>query len=250
MSGAAYAIDARINYVNADGSLIGGAIGVLNPVKLNITTPEANKVQRISRLRDSYGQALEELVTPKPTEIELSTDDLGDANTLAWALNGEAVGFAQSSATVTAEVHTANLGTWLRLANRAVSAVVVKDAATGLVTYVLNTDYLLDPVSGQVKPLVGGSIVDAAGLTFAYTAAVLAGKLVKVGTRPNIYVRIDGEGKNLVDGSPVHVLVRRASLSSAGALDLVGGQFLVADLKGTALIVGSNPAAEITQIAA
>lgn len=250
MSAAAYAIDARISYVDANGVPTGAAIGVINPIELVIETPDPNRELQISHKRDNFGQALDELVVAKPTSIQFGTDDADDMEVLAWAFNGEAVGYSQSAATVTAETGTATLGKWIQLANRGISSLVVKDNATSLITYVAGTDYLLDAVSGQFMALVGGAITDAEVLKFAYSAAALTGQTIQVGTRPVIYVRIDGEGKNLLTGAPVHVLVRRASLSSAGAQDLVGGKMIVSKMKGTALIVGSNPAAEITAIAA
>lgn len=248
MGTAAYAIDARVSYVDSAGNPTGAAIGVLNPVKLVLETPEPDREIQKSRKRDSFGQALDELVVAKPTGLQFGTDDADDAEVLGWAFNGEAVGYTQSSATVTAEHHPATLGKWLQLNNRAISSLVVKDNATSLITYVAGTDYEVDLVSGQVRPLVGGTITDAEELKFGYTAAALTGKTIKVGSRPVIYVRIDGEGKNLLTGDPVHVLVRRCSLSSVGSLDLVGGKMIVSEMKGTCFIVGSNPAAEITLI--
>lgn len=246
MSGIVCALDVRIAYVDADGVPTGGHIGILNPVKLAISTPEPDRQQRVSHLRDSFGQALDEIVTPKPTELELSTDDTGDAEVLGWALNGEAVGFTQGTATVVDEVVAVEKGKWAKLANRAVSAVVVKDTA-GTTTYTPNTDYLVDPVSGFIKITDAGAIATG-DVKVSYAAAALTGQLVKAGTRPNIFVQVDGEGINVANGKPVHVVVPRASLSATGALDMVGAEFLVTELKGSALKVTGREVAEITYL--
>jgi hypothetical protein len=242
---AAYSVDARFTYVDANGVPTGNGIGVLNAVKLIVNTQEADKHQQISHKRDNPGQASDEIFFPKPTLLEISIDDLSDKEVMAWAFNGVAVGYSQDSATVTDEEHIGNVGQWTQLANRQISSLVVKDVATGAITYVAGTDYLLDPVSGQVQILKGGAITDGENLKYAYTAAALTGTTIQGGTRPNIYVRVDGEGKSLSDGSPMHLLVRRASLSSAGQNDMVGGNPLVSELKGTALLVGSFPAVQI-----
>lgn len=244
MSGIVCALDVRIAYVDPDGVPTGGHVGILNPVKLTVGTPEPDRQQRISHLRDSFGQALDEITTPKPTEVEFSTDDTGDAEVMAWALNGEAVGFTQSTATIVDEAFVATKGQWGRLANRSVTDVVVKDT-TGTTTYTLNTDYLVDPISGYIKITDGGAIADADPLKISYAAAALTGKLIKAGTNPNIFVQIEGEGKNIANGRPVHVSIPRASLSANGALDLVGSDFLVTELKGTALKVPGREVAEV-----
>lgn len=246
MSGIVCAIDVRLAYVDADGVLTGGYIGIKNPVKLAISTPEPDRQQRISKMRDSYGQALDEIVTPKPTEIEFSTDDAGDAEILAWALNGESVGFSQSAATVAATAYAVVKNVWFKVAHRSISAVVVTNTA-GTTTYVVNTDYLVDAVSGFIKPTTAGAIATG-NIKVAYTAAALTGSTVKAGTRPNIVVQIDGEGKNLATGLPVHVVVPRASLSANGALDLIGTNFIVTSLKGSALKVTGREPAEITYL--
>lgn len=243
----AYAVDLRIRYVDQNGVPTGKGIGVLNPMKLLVTSPEPEILQQISRKRDSYGQALDEIAISKPVAIELETDDAADAETLAWNLNGNVTGYSQAAATVASgspESQTAIADTWIQLANRAVSAVVVTDA-TGATTYAAGTDYLLDAISGKFMALSSGTIVDASVLHFTYSAAAVNGKTINVGAVPAIYVQIDGEGKNLATGAPVHIVARRCRLSSIGGLDFVGGKLTVAGLKGTAFVVGANPAVQV-----
>jgi len=243
MSGIVCAIDVRLANVDADGVLTGSYIGVKNPVKLSITSPEPDRQQRISKMRDSYGVALDEIVTPKPTEIELSTDDTGDAEVLAWALNGGSSAFSQSSATVTAQAYTVVKGAWFQVAHRKISSVVITNTA-GTTTYVANTDYLVEPVSGWIKPTTAGAIASGS-VKVSYAAAALTGSTIKAGTTPNIVVQISGEGKNLATGLPVRILVPRASLSANGALDLIGSDFIVTSLKGSALKITGRETVEI-----
>lgn len=243
MSGIRCALDVRVAYVDADGVPTGAYMGILNPVKLAINTPEPDRVQRISHLRDSAGQALDEITTAKPTELEFSTDDAGDAEVMAWSLNGEAVGYTQTGGPIAAASYAVEKGKWTKLLHRGVSAVVVT-SSDDVTTYVANTDYLVDPVSGMLKVTDAGGIATG-NVKVAYTAAALTGKLIKAGTRPSIFVAIDGEGVNEANGRPVHVSVPRASLSATGALDFVGSQFLVTELKGTALKVTGREVTEV-----
>lgn len=58
----------------------------------------------------------------------------------------------------------------LTLAHRSVAAVVVKNVA-GTVTYVLDTDYSLDPVTGKITRIDGGAIAAAADVKVDYDYA-------------------------------------------------------------------------------
>lgn len=246
MSGMVLALDTRLSYVDADGVPTGGFIGLVNPVTLSIETPEPTRTQRVSRLRDSYGQALDEIVTPSATQINFSTDETGDAEVLGWGLNGEAVNYTQASATVTDQVVAVEKGKWLRLPHRSISALVIEPEGGGT-AYTLNTDYLVDPISGMIKITEAGAIADGE-VQVSYTAAALTGKKVNAGTRANIRVCIEGDGINRANGKRVHVVIPCASLSASGTQDLVGDDFLVSELSGTALKLTGREAAEVTYI--
>lgn len=246
MSGMVCALDVRVTYVDEDGVPTGGAIGIVNPVTLGIETPEPARQQRISRQRDSFGQALDEIVTPAATQISFSTDETGDAEVLGWGLNGEAVNYTQDAATVTEQVTAVEKGKWVKLPHRAVSALTIEPTGGGT-PYILNTDYLVDLVGGLVKVTEGGAIATG-NVELNYTAAALTGKKVNAGTRASIRVRIEGEGVNRTNGKPVHVVIPKASLSASGTLDLVGDDFLVTELSGTALKLTGRAPVEVTYL--
>jgi hypothetical protein len=246
MSGLNLALDVRLAYVDEDGVPIGGYIGIVNPVSLGVETPEPTRTQRVSKMRDSYGQALDEIVTPSPTQITFSTDETGDAEVLGWGLNGEAVNYTQAAATVTDAVTAVVKGKWVRLPHRSISSLVIEPEGGGT-AYTLNTDYLVDAISGMVLITQGGAIATG-DVQVSYSAAALTGKRVDAGTRANINVRIEGEGTNRANGRPVHVVVPRASLSASGTLDLVGDEFLVTELTGTALKLTGRAPVEVTYL--
>lgn len=248
MSGLVLALNLRMRYVDSDGLPIPGAgyIGLLNPVTFQIENPEPNRQQRISKRRDDYGTALDEIVTPQPPTIAISTDETGDAEVLAWALSGQASNYVQASATVSEEEIAVVKGEWYRLPHRAVSDVVVEPAGAGA-EYEENVDYFVDYRSGLIRPTPGGAIASGP-VRVSYAAAALTGKRIGSGTRPTISVRIEGDGINKATGKPVDVLVRRANLSASGALDLVGDDFLVTELSGTPLKVGSFDPIEVTML--
>lgn len=246
MSGMVLALDVRVAYVDADGVPTGGFIGLVNPVTLAIETPEPTRTQRISRQRDSYGAALDEIVTSNPTQVNFSTDETGDAEVLAWGLNGEAVNYTQDAATITDAVHAVEKGKWLRLPHRSISGLSIEPEGGGT-PYLLNTDYLVDPISGMVKITDAGGIATG-DVQVSYTAAALTGKKVNAGTKSNIRVCIEGDGTNRANGKRVKVSIPCASLSASGAQDLVGDEFLVSELTGTAIKLPGREAVEVVYI--
>lgn len=248
MSGLVLALNLRMRYVDSDGVPIPGAgyIGLLNPVTFQIENPEANRQQRISKRRDDFGTALDEIVTPQPSTINISTDETGDAEVLAWALSGQAAPFAQGAATVSDEEIAVVKGEWFRLPHRAIGEVVIAPTGAGA-AYEENVDYFVDYRSGLIRPTPGGAIASGP-VNISYEAAALTGKRIGSGTRPTIQVRIEGDGINKATGKAVDVLVRRANLSASGALDLVGDDFLVTELAGTPLKVGNTDPIEVTML--
>lgn len=247
MKGALFSGNVRVAYVDADGVPTGNYIGIVNAVKLALNVPDPDTKTRQSKMNESYGQALDQIFQPKPTEVELTTDDVGDQEVMAWAVNGLPTGFNQAADDIVSAVYTANKGQWIRLPHRRISTVVVKNNA-GDVTYTANTDYLVDATAGFIKITEAGAIDDASTIKISYHAAEVTGKTVRVGARSALSLAIEGDMRNLVDNSEVHVRIPLARLSPTGGLDLMGTDFLVAALKGTAIAVGGGDVAEITAI--
>lgn len=247
MSGLLCSGNLRIAYVDADGIPTGNFIGVINPVKLAINSPDPETKVRASKMIENYGQALDTIIIPKAAEIELSTDDVGDKEVLGWAVNGIPSGFSQSAGAIPAAAYVAKKDRWIRLPHRGVSVVVVTNSA-GDVTHALGTDYLVDGRAGMVKITNAGAIADSAEVKIAYTAAALTGQQISVGRRSEIQVCIEGDMINLATGRSVHVLVPITKLSASGGIDFVATDFGVGNLKGTAKVLpgGDGGVAKIT----
>jgi hypothetical protein len=186
MSGKVYAGNLRIAVVSALGVALGGYIGLLNTVKLELQTPAPDNVDQNSKQIGSVGQLKSRAQIPKPTTLAVSIDDLDDQRILAYALNGVVASYSQAaaniktqaSATVMDEVVSAGvLGTAVALAHIHVSSVVVTDSA-GTTTYVVNTDYTVDALNGTITCLVGGAITAAESLKVDYAAAAVAAESV------------------------------------------------------------------------
>lgn len=142
-----------------------------------------------------------------------------DKDNLALALYG--TGAALTGASVTDETITGYHDLWTGLNNIKVSTVVIRDAATGLVTYVEGTDYEVNLEAGAIKVLSGGGIADAEALFADYDFATqdeVQGVLS--GTPPIRWARF--EGLNTADANkPVVIDVYKASMQPLAELALI-----------------------------
>lgn len=179
----------RIAKCDKNGVVSGGFIGLLNPVKCELVTPAAENIDEISRFIDTAGQILSRGQIPKATSLNLETSTLSDQRVLAFALNGLTADYAQSAATIAAQaggsivdevVNSGVLNVPVALANRQVSAVVVKNSA-GSTTYTVATDYTVNATAGTITPLSTGTITASQSLKVSYTAAVLTAEAVTAG---------------------------------------------------------------------
>lgn len=232
----------RIAQVNSQGVYANGFIGVVNAQKLELVLPKPDLIQQISNENGTLGQVLSQGAVPKPTECNATFDDLTDQRMLGFSLNGTTQPFSQSSATVVDEAHTAPavLGDWVRLANRKVSSVVVKDS-TGTTTYAAGTDYVVDAVPGFVRIPATSTITAAQVLHISYSAAAASGSTVLGSSTPFNLLRIEGHMQDIINGGTAFVVIPLYQALASGNLDFFGKSMLVSALGGNMLLppVGS-----------
>lgn len=212
----------------------GAPTGYLDPVnttKLAITQPDPDVKTRISNMKDTLGQALDSVSFPKPAELSIAIDDQ-PAEILAMALLGSVVGYSQTSGSVVDEPVTLVLGKWVPLSKRSINAtgVVVSKASAPTVPLVEGTDYAINRAAGLIKALNTGAAV-ACLVDYGYAA--VTGSTVTGGTRPICKARILVDGKNLATGKPCMLEIDEATLSPTGEVDLLNGEYVTTELKGT-----------------
>lgn len=231
MSGLLLAIDARI------ARLVTGANqGYMDPInipKLEITKPEPEKVERISYMRSSYGQALDSFNRPKPDEITFTTDECAP-DVLSMALLGTPAAYAQSAGTAQELTPTVYLDKWVALGKNNLSSVSI----SGMV---LNTDYELNAEAGLLKVLTGNAGGKDDGDTVTVTASWPArdGYSVVAGTDPVLQLQILGSGINLFTEEQVEIDIYQANVSPNGALSFVSNEPVSLSFSGT-LVTPSN----------
>lgn len=229
MSGLLCAGDVYVDRLTDGGASTGlRKIGNATVLSLQEST---ETVQRISRQRASYGQALDTVQVKQPTQLALTLDEI-DRENLAFALLGEAATETIVGASVTSEAVTAKLDRWVPLAHRDVSLVVVQDE-TDTTTYVAGTDYELNARLGWIRPLPGGDITDDEELHVDYDYASASIATVAGATKPTIRAKIILDGKNLANGEQIIVTIDETTLTPNSAVDFLSGEFVSLEMSGT-----------------
>lgn len=194
--------------------------------------PNSDLKEMSSRGRNTYGQVIESVPLPKPADLSVTFAEV-NKESIAMALFGTAATINQGSGSATAEVATAALGKWVKLAhdNIATAGFVVKNSG-GTVTYVLGTDYEVNYRLGLLKAITGGAIVDAAGLKVDYTYNAISGTKIAGGTQTQVRAQFKMDGVNFADQLPVIVDVYEAVLTPDSAFDFLQNDFAEIQLKG------------------
>jgi len=210
-----------------------GLIGPMNGELLSIQ-PQTNRIDQISKMRDTYGQVRNSVVLPQPSEIKLTLRDV-PSDVLALAFQGDVSTVSDGATTVTDESVTARVGRWVDLAGRNINAgsVVVTDSG-GSTTYTEGTDYEINYRLGMLRALSGGAITDGQSILVDYSTSAVSGERIQTITRSQIKARIVVDGVNMADGNrQVHAEIYRATLAPDQPMDLLAEQHATVSFTGT-----------------
>ena len=118
--------------------------------------------------------------------------------------------------------------------------VVVTDTATGLVTYVLGTDYTLDAVRGQITFISGGTITEVDDATVDYDIGTSTRSQVVSGQN-QIEGQLMFKANNAV-GKDVDHFLPNVQLRPEGDLQMIGEEFRTMSLSIKALTLAPRAA--------
>lgn len=204
-------------------------IGNANLLSLQEST---ERVQRISRQRETYGQALDSVEIKQPSQLSMTLDEI-DSGNLALALLGESATVTQASGAFTDIEITAKLGAWVPIGKRAISAVTVgENVEVDPDTYVLGTDYELDLRLGMIRAIDGGAITEGQIVLVSGTAAAQTVAKVSGAVKPTIRAKLFVDGKNLANGDEIYVTIDETTLSPTSAVDFLSGEFVTLEMTG------------------
>ena len=173
-----------------------------------------------------------EIVQEVVVTIAMTMESIDDEN-LALALYGTTA--EVTGATVSDELVTAHHDLWVRLDNIKVSAVVVGDDATPTITYVLDTDYELNPETGSIRVLSTGAITDLQVVFVDYTFATYDQiEAITSSIAPERWIRF--EGLNTADGeNPVVIDIYKGSIQPLAELALINEELAEMVVEASAL---------------
>jgi hypothetical protein len=217
-----------------------GEHGPINATAFSVNPGTAEKIDRISYKRDSFGQALDSVVFPGVSTLSIETDE-ADPEVLVYALLGTLSDVDAVSGTVTNESLTARSGRWIKTEHRDITNVVLTDDATPTPeVFDLNDDYTVDSTTGMIYIVPGGAIVDGEGLLVDYAYGALDSRQILAATTTEIraFVRLDG--KNLANQKKVSIICPLAVLTPSGELDVAGKEFISFGLSGTLVTDSTN----------
>lgn len=205
-----------------------------NATKFSIKE-NADLKERKSKQKATYGQVLNSVSVKQPAELSISLDDL-DKDVLAMAFLGSTSAINVTAGSVTAEdKKTGSFGGFVRTNfGYITNPIVIKDKATGLVTYVAGTDYEVASADrGMIKILSGGTITENELITIDYAYNAVTGNKVSGGTTSSIKVAVMLDGENFADQSKVEVNCWEAVLAPTGEVDFLSDDFATLELAGT-----------------
>ena len=134
------------------------------------------------------------------------------------------------------EVYIAHKDKQIRLKNRFASNIVVVDKATGLTTFTLNTDYIIDDVHPNfIKPVSGGGIADGLELSIAYDYAGES-KHSLAGGLASFDMKVELIGLNKRTGKNQSVFLGNVTARSETSFNFLSKEFAKAEINGTANI--------------
>lgn len=224
----------RFDMYNPDTQTWGGLGDILETEKFEIT-PDSDKKEKTSKSRAAYGQSVAAVIIAKPTKIAI-TIGAASKEVMAMQFQGVIREDSQGAGAINDTV-TAKLDKWAKLSVRNVvaAAFAVKNAA-GTVTYVKDTDYQVNYVTGEIKPLASGTIEANEVLHVTGTALAYSSTVIRGGVRAQVRVRAVWEGENLVDGQYMECEAWEAVLTSKKGFDFLANDFNGFELEGTLVV--------------
>ncbi|UTW12932.1 hypothetical protein [Marinobacterium rhizophilum] len=216
-----------------DAGVSTGLVGPINVTQLQINTP-SESVDRTSKKKTSYGQVLDSVVLPQPTELTIAIDDQ-PADLLALALLGDVEVLNQASASVSAAAFTLPAANkWLKLPQGNLAsaglAVFESDGVTGIAAAAYEINYAL----GMIRTTPDG-VLDTGSSTdikMDYTHNAISGSRIKGAIRSIIRVKLYLDGTNLATGLPVKLQIPEAVVAPTEAVDLFASEYVSATLAG------------------
>lgn len=239
--------DLQLAVYDPTTGVMGGERDVGNAVNFVINPPTLEKKELIGMRRENYAQTIKSVIIKNEQEIKFTLTDINREN-LRLALFGTDSDFTQVAGNNVAlpEEITAKLDTWVKLSNRNLDATapnkpVVKDKATGLITYVEGTHYEIDYQTGRLYALSSGTITDGEALTVSSAwPAITGGFRVQANDVNKFEVFLRLIGKDQANERNLEVIVHKAQIEPSGDINWLTEDFATLEFNGKILAVAAG----------
>lgn len=230
--------DCRLGFYNDSGAFLGYMKDPINVTELTPVPGEGEEIVRESRMRNTYGQALDALTAPAPYTVTFTTDTISREVLRALFL-GLDTDINVASGSFTGTEITARVGKWVPVGEvmLASAGLTVTDGAS--TTYAEGTDYLVDLRNGAILALEGGGIDDGDTISVSGSYGGRSGFKISAGRREAITAAFLLDGRSLRpedSGKVIRWKADRINFRPAGGNDLMSQEWLSAQFSGTILI--------------
>lgn len=233
--------DCRLGFYNDSGAFLGYMKDPINVTELTPVPGEGEEIVRESRMRETYGQALDAITAPAPYTLTFTTDTISREILRALFL-GLDTDITVASGSITAEPIVARVGKWVPTSQvmLASSGLVVTDNATPTPNELTkDEDYLVDLRNGAILALPGGAIDDGDTILVSASYGGREGFKISAGRREAITAAFLLDGRSLRPedaGKVIRWKADRINFRPAGGNDLMSQEWLSAQFSGTILI--------------
>lgn len=223
--------DLYISRYNPTTGLFDDFTGPFEATKFEVK-PNVELKEMSSRGRSTYGQVIESVALPQPADFTLELPEV-NKESLSIALLGTESAINQTAGTLTdAPITVTSKDTWLNIGKQNITAGLVVKDETGVTTYVMGIDYVLNNRMGWIKILPGSVIVKDAVIEVTGAYGVVGGTLIRGATNSQIRAMFRLDGVNFADQLPVIVDVWEAVISADSAFDFLSNEFASISLPG------------------
>lgn len=182
---------------------------------------DSDRVEQEGNGRSNFAQVIASATFPKPMSLSAMFNQMDEA-LFAAAFFGTNSAFTQSSGTLTDVPVVTIADKWVEVGYLMLSAVVVENTG-GTVTYVLGTDYELNPRLGMIRALSTGAITSGASVNVSGTRAAINGTQMAAMTHADVRARILIDGQNKADGRNFILDIYQARFAPSGDFGFQSG---------------------------
>lgn len=221
------------------GGVFGPLEGPFNNTRFALIPQTANVVNRVSRLRGSYGQNLDSISRAVATQFGVAFDDAGKM-AFELALRGQVAGKAQVAGSVTAQDFIlTKKGSWYKLphekltanptftGNGGTPALVIGNAAGNDIGAEIDLDFGYFFVRADAAQIAEDDTIEV-----SYSYDDLTGSSMDGDQIGQNIIYSEFVGMNESAGIALRAIIRQATVSAGGELNMVGDEFANFDFTG------------------